>query len=224
MLIAQGRDILTLTTALDTVEKALSILDKVPVRDEEIAKAYVEFTLYRAIALKALGEFDEALGEVRSTAQRLRFQQEMSYLELIMLHRQEVMMLQDAKQYQKLAENSQQYANAKPVEYYGTIKRVFEFAMNRDLPDAAKIFPEFRRSYGAARQKLPLLSHVSFTKNVGQFLGQHGRPAAALKVLDAAKSAADRLNRYGQKRQIDALMDDVRQNTKNGLKTFSVGR
>lgn len=117
-------------------------------------------------------------------------------------------MQQDVRLFRQLGDAAVTYARARPMEYFGSVKRVFEFAMNTGRMDEARqILPEFRRSFSAVRRKLPALSHVSFAKNIGHFYLANGKGQAGLGVLRSSLQASEALNLHGQRRQILDLMN-----------------
>lgn len=94
MLIAEGHNAGAISLALNYIETAIEILDAVDVINDETLKARIEYSLYRGIAQKALGKFDESLMGMRATMDHLSTRANYSTVDLIMLRRQEVIMLQ----------------------------------------------------------------------------------------------------------------------------------
>ena len=82
-------------------------------------------SLRKAVCLKALGEAGKALEtlevDLRSFGGSSRN---------IMLRRQIALISQEPRMFRELFQDAISYKTSRPIEYYSTVKRVFEFAMN----------------------------------------------------------------------------------------------
>lgn len=170
MLIAQGSDAASLHVAEQHLNLALDIIHRVHAVCDDIVRAHVSFALLLSVARKALGKFDDSLEGLGATARYLTQKRSLTELDLIPLRRQEIMMHQTVAGHQQLAEDAMQYRTLRPREYYRSLKRVFEFLLNRGgLREAKQIYPEFKKAFAAIAQQVTPISHVSFLKNVGQY-------------------------------------------------------
>jgi hypothetical protein len=145
-------------------------------------------------------------------------------LDLIPLRRQEIMMYQEISGYEQLAEDAVKYAVAQPLEYYRSLKRVFEFLLNEGgQQKAEQLYPEFKRAFGAVASKVPPISLISFMKNVGQYQMSLGNTQEASAVFARTLIEAKQRNLYGQVRQVKRLMQELESDNSRGkLVTFGV--
>ncbi len=223
MLLAEGKGTDGLQLALLHIESAIEALLDISVISEEIIKTHSSFALFKGVILKALGQFDESINSIRSSCNLMVERLGASPVDLIMLTRQEVMMHQTVKGHRILRNNARRYRKQKPVEYYSTIKRVFEFAMNKGLrKDVRDLFSEFRASYAAVSHRLPPLSKISFIKNIGQYYLLEGQLQNAQKFLRKALAEASKRSLHGQARQIQYLLNQASGDGGGKLLTFSV--
>ncbi|MEJ0011271.1 MAG: hypothetical protein WDM94_01330 [Bauldia sp.] len=225
MLVSQGGNIPALEQAETYAEEATDILNRHGIVSQEVIALHASLALHLGVIRKALGRFDDSILGMRAARKTLSAGLGAEEVELVMLRRQEVIMQQEVLGHRMLIEEAGAYASSRPMEYFSTIKRVFEFAMNKRMhSDARQIFPVFRSAFGAVARRLPALSHVSFAKNVGQFLSVRGESAKAMLILDQATSHARALGLIGQERQLQVLRDDVISGKKRGLPTFRVDK
>ncbi len=223
MLIALGSDRNRLEEAAGLVDEAEEIVHRVGTMSDELIQSLASLSLYRTVIQKALGNFDDAILNLRRARGELATRFAAHPIELTMLDRQEVIMLGYDSAYRHLIERASDYANELPVEYYSTIKRVFEYTLNKgDINSATTIAGEFKRAFRRVASRMPPLSHVSFAKNMGQFYLLSRKRERAQDVLDAALDNAVRLHLFGQQRQISWLIDDIGNSRGRGLITFRV--
>ncbi|HYD16301.1 MAG TPA: hypothetical protein VEA77_07870, partial [Hyphomicrobium sp.] len=222
MLVEEGRDEGRLSLALEHIEAAIETLNRVPVMSEEVLGTYVSCYLYRSVIQKALGNYDVSISGLVSSRRTLVSKMEMSNIDLIMLERQEVIMLQDMRLYRRLAENAASYAVLRPMEYYGTVKRIFEFCVTSGkLEDADKMLPEFKRAFDVISNRLPPISKIAFYRDIGLFLMCCGKTKSAESILRPALQRARSLNLHGQQRQITGIIGGG-PSTSVSLPTFRV--
>jgi hypothetical protein len=223
MLLAEGRNASSLERALDHITLALDVLRRVPIWSDETMRAHVSYALHQGVIRKALGRFDESIGGMRKARRLLATRFDVPTIELVMLERQETIMQQERAAFARMAQHATTYARHRPAEYYGTVKRVFEFALNHGLGDDARgIYSEFRRAFRVVQRRVPPLSHVSFCKNVGHFFLCDGQEQRGVNALEAALGEARRLNLRGQERQISALISSCAAVPQPVLQTFRV--
>lgn len=210
MLIAEGRDAVKLNLAVHHIHVALEILRSVDVVDAETIRTWVFCEMLLAVARKALGRPDDALNGIEQASRRLREKLSASELNLMPLRRQQIIMLQKESGHRELAETAVGYRHHDPVGYFGSLKRVFEFLLNRHKTDEAQgLLAEFNRAYLAVQKRIPPISHVSFLKNVGHLQLQAGRRDNAWALLSRASSEAQARNLVGQVRQIQYLLSEL---------------
>lgn len=224
MLIAQGDSSETLYVAVQHIETALETMARVGTISEETLREHIRCALLLGVARKALGEFDESLLIMRKLSKVFLDIASATEIDLTPLRRQEIMMHQTTDGHRQLAEEAVRYRTLRPLEYYRSIKRVFEFVMNKGgASEAEQIYPEFRRAFANVSNRADCLDHVSFAKNVGQFLITQGQFKAATVVLNRSLEESRRLNLYGQVRQIETLVQELESgNSRGKLITFIV--
>jgi hypothetical protein len=225
MLIAQGNNAETLHAAVKHIETALEIMDSVSIMSEETLRAQVSCALLLGVARKALGEFDESLFIMRKLSKVFIDIASATEVDLVPIRRQEIMMHQTMEGHRQLAEEAVRYRTLRPLEYYRSLKRVFEYVMNNDgILEAEQIYPEFRRAFASISHMVGHISHVSFAKNVGQFLMTRGQLQAAAVVLNRSLKESRVLNLHGQVRQLEILVQEAESDASRGkLVTFMVG-
>ena len=125
MLLAEGRDRITLGRAKFYIERAFDVLLKLDLFSGDVAKAYISNGLHYGVILKSLGQHDDALSIMRVIRELSQQKLSLSPADVVMLDRQEVLMHQDRSLFFKMALQAGSYAAEKPLEYFGTIKRVF---------------------------------------------------------------------------------------------------
>lgn len=224
LLIAAGRDAASLRAAIDHLEIAIEIVSGFGALSPDIVRARIFFALLHAVALKALGRFDDSLSLLRQASANLRQKWAATTVELTPLQRQLVIMEQRVVGYNALVETAVSFRDTHPVEYYRSLKRVFEFFLNRGrIREASEIVPELKRAYGMIATQAPPLVHISFLKNIGQFLMSTGEVASAVSLFLSAIREAKRLGLHGQYRQLALLLDEARAGGGHGqLVTFRV--
>ncbi|PHN00912.1 hypothetical protein CRP01_39645 [Flavilitoribacter nigricans DSM 23189 = NBRC 102662] len=223
MLLDQGKDQYTLTLALEHICKAVEIISSLNMVSEELIKEHVKFALFLGVIKKALGEYDESIMLMRENALLLTSKKGATKLDLIPLERQEIIMHQSVKGHQKLINEASLYVKNKPIEYYSTIKRIFEFLMNTDqYPKAKELFSEYRRAFSYISRRLPPLSHISFLKNTGQFYSGIGENKKAKVILINILNEARKRNLFGQERQILYMLEEIEAGERAELITFFV--
>lgn len=224
MYIDEGLDAASLAVGLSHIETALETVGCAAIASDEVNRARVYYALQHAVLRKALGQFDDAIAGMRVERQWFVNRLGLSRVDLLLLDRQEVMMHQEIAGFARLAEDAPAYAHLLPLEYYRTLKRIFEFALNRVLiHDARDLFPAFRMAFRRAAPSLPLLHHVSFAKNIGHYRLLTGEVHLALRIWGRARYFARSLRLWGQERQISALVRSATDNGPTILVPFLVG-
>ena len=211
MLIAQGRDSRTLSVAADHLDRALDVLRNVSGVNSEVLRAHVQVELLAGIVHKALGDRDVSFRRIERAKRTITHGLGGSPVDVIPLTRQEVIMAQTVEGHRSLLENAYRYREVRPKEHYRSIKRAFEFSLNRGhRRDIETVVGEFIISFDRIADDVSPISSVSFHKNIGQYLILTGRIEDAVYLLTRTRSFAVAGNLIGQVRQIDRLISEAR--------------
>lgn len=210
------------------LESLLSISEdhaaRAPCSDRLRMKVLSSIYLFRSIADKALGNTCEAyrllLELDRSNWVRRRGDRGM----LLPIHRQRVMMLQSFEQHIDILDDARRIRTEAPLEYYRTLKRVFEYAINHGYERSVKMMMPFvLTAYSDVRRDEPLISKVSMLKNLGQANALLSNVGLARLQLESALLMAKNRGLKGQVAQIDRIMEAVETGSVIGsLLTFRV--
>lgn len=224
MLLAQGKDSPSLNLAIFYSELAIETLKNVESISDNLIQTMAYSALMLGVAKKALGHYDDSLKNMRSIATYLTRKRSASKLDLIPLSRQEIIMQQTDKGHVQLLGDAIQYKMFKPCEYYSSLKRVFEYLLNKGrVNEAGQLFPELKRAFLFIKHQLAPISVISYLKNVGQYSLVIGDSGAASKLYETALSEARRLNLYGQVRQLTQLIQELKTGrSQSNLVTFKV--
>lgn len=131
-----------------------------------------ESVLIAGVALKAVGRFDDSIDYLRAQRRDRRW----SGVAAIALARQEVMMMfQDEDRHLLLLHEAPAYRDARPREYFRTVKRVTELLLNRQrLALADVLAPELGRAYVRAKSELSVLGRLSMMRDLAQLYAARG--------------------------------------------------
>ena len=210
MLIASASSIADIRQASEQLDKALSVISELDLSKSSPREAYVGAVLLAGVARKAVGQFDEAISFLRRSKAQLLRAGSTSVVEMVPLVRQEVIMQQDDAGHRMLASQALLYRNTHPLEYYGSVKRVFEYVLNRGrLREAEQLYPEMRRSYLRVSRRVDPVGQVSFLKNIGQLEIERGNVERASRILGRAHIHAQQTMLWGQARQIQYMLDRI---------------
>lgn len=225
MILAQGQDANSLHVAVNHLEFAFEILNRVQVMSSDVLRAHINNALLLGIARKAFGEMDDSFNGIQKTVQYLKWEKSATELDLIPLHRQETIMRQTVDGHKQLADNAVKYIVHNPQEYYRSVKRVFEFLLNKGrLKEAELYYKEFNRAFAAIAHQAPAISQISFLKNVGQFFMAKGKAKDAASIFKRVLFAASNLSLQGQARQVKLLLQELEAGNKQAeLITFKIG-
>ncbi|MEA3041996.1 MAG: hypothetical protein QOC65_1485 [Sphingomonadales bacterium] len=219
----EGYDAYALEIGLGYAEAALETIGRVSRPSNELVQARAYVSLQRGVMLKALGRFEESIRSMSRERKWLTARVGATDLDTIPLSRQEVLMRQELTGFAQLSAGAPAYSQAHPAEYYRTIKRVFEFCLNRDLvEDARALFPHFCLAFRLISQTASVLSHVSHAKNVGHYRLVTGDALGAVRLWKLALEHARALHLHGQCRQLEALLAGALSNDRAKLIPFFV--
>lgn len=173
-------------------------------------KLLVDSSLTWAVGQKMTGATDESHRTLRESTERALHGFAGSFVDVVPLVRQELMMRQTFVAHEALASQAPGYADVRPQEYYRTVKRIFEYLLNQDrLSQAERLLPEFRRAFRVVAPRSSPISHVSFQKNIGQYYARSGFTREAAGVLLRTYTSALTLGLGGQAAQVKALMEGL---------------
>ena len=206
------------------LEQAENHASKSPCESDIRIRMLANIYLLRSIAEKALGKQSEALHllSVLNNDNWVK-KNEKRYL-LISIHRQRVMMEQSFQAHMDLLKIAVKIKNVAPLEYYRTIKRVFEFATNNGYLDSVKrLMPFLLCAFVDIQNQVPVLSKISLLKNLGQANGLLGNYLLAKNQLDCALDIALNKELKGQVVQINHILQGIdRKDVVGTLSTFRV--
>jgi hypothetical protein len=164
-----------------------------------------EYEMTAAVSLKAGGAFDDSIHRLRVAAKDAS-----AYEIAIPVARQEVLMFQDRRQFIELLENAPVYRHSRRREYFRTLKRFFEYALNQhDLKSAESVLPELLSAAYRLDKRFGVLEQVSLLKNIGQLLALKGQRTRARLLLASTYAVAHRADLGGQQRQITGLLNAI---------------
>lgn len=217
---------MTVATPAATEAHAISCIDEISgARCSESTRLRVLSTahMHLSIALKATGSMDQAVDALDALL-GAKDQPKPPLPWVIDSVRQRVMMRQSAWDHLLLLESASLYKDARPLEYYRSLKRGYEFFLNRGLKETARsIEPHLMSAFLRVQHVATPIMSISLTKNVAQRLALDGQGAASLRLLHAAGSEARANGLQGQVRQIDSLRSAVQAGeVKALLETFRV--
>jgi hypothetical protein len=200
---------------------ARSILERQRFDTVETIRLYVDTVLNESVSLKAVGAFDESLILLRDAQNDAVLRRVRSELDIMPLYRQEVMMIGTRIAHQNLAQKASPHRSQDALDYFGSVKRVFEYALNRgDIRSAKRLFAVLVSCFEIVRSQLTPLARVSFLKNGGQLAASLGEQRVAERRLEVASHHAARLGLRGQEAQILLMLEAVRGGDRPQLPTF----
>lgn len=219
---------MTVAAPAATEAHAISCIDEISgaqCRDSTRLRILSTAHMHLAIALKATGDADSAVGALDALL-GAKDQPKPPIPWVIDSARQRVMIRQSARDHVLLLETAVLYKEARPLEYYRTLKRCYEFFLNHGLKDTARsVEPHLLSAFHRVRHIATPIMSISLTKNVAQRLAIDGDGGGSLRLLEAAATEARANGLQGQIRQIDSLRSAVRAGEiKALLATFRVPR
>jgi len=135
--------------ANDVVNDLLNISEqnasKAPCDSELRINVLADIYLFRSINAKAQRNTSEAwylLDEVQKSRWVKKYGNEGLFVPLT---RQKVMMTQSLQQHLILLGNASNYREQNPIEYFGSIKRVFEFMTNQGHPKSVQVLKPVKK-------------------------------------------------------------------------------
>lgn len=207
-----------LTKALLDITDSIQILSSSKMNNSinELVSAH----LIRSVLLKVLGDKDEALYSLKDSQHELR-NLISSDLELIKLRRQEQIIHQTQLSHKFLFKDANKIKGYNLIEYYSSIKRLFEFFMNNGfIENAGRIYNNFVKTFHSVQWDLPLISHLSFLKNIGQFNILIGKKNDGIRLLKVAYNKALSLKLTGQMEQLKNLLTNYESPSEFKLVTY----
>lgn len=224
MLLSQGSDAHSLILAIHHLDIAIDVLQRVETISEHMIRTHVSYVLQLTVTYKALGHFDYALKLLDSSSKLLITGKSATPVDLVPLKRQEIMMHQTIEGHRQLLEHAVIYKKHEPLEYYRSLKRVFEFLLNNGgIRQANTIFTEFNKAFISISNQVDPISQISFMKNIGHYHLCKNEIKKASGILNEALTLASQCNLQGQVRQIIRLLQEI--DTGNNiakLETFTI--
>lgn len=210
------------------VERLLEISEaharRSPCRDDIRIKVLANVFLLKSISEKARKQQDEAYLTLERAEQDLWISEKDISLMMTPVYRQKMMMEQTAASHQKLLARALVLKHSHPLEYYRTLKRVFEFTINSgDQAMSRLLMPELQLAFSAIQNQVPKITAISLLKNFGQANALLGNSDLAKRQLDIAVCEAQAYGLNGQVVQINRLLQAVMDGNVIGkLSTFRV--
>ena len=210
MLVAGGGTAETMVEAEEHIVAAIEELCSAGDWTRETMKLLAELVLNHAVTLKARRRMGEAVDVLRTAMTDHALAPYWAFGDRLPLMRQDVIMAGGLAPHRWLAEQHDAMRAAGPLEHYRTVKRLFEFAMNKGNGAASqKLVKASIATFAPVAWEVPPLARISLLKNIGQHEALAGRADRARRYLMLARLAAEEQGLYGQLRQIDGLMDMV---------------
>jgi len=182
---------------------------------------YVDLVLTEAVSLKVLGNFDEALALLSDVIEDPVLSRFRVASDLLPLQRQQAMMRGTFSAHREFALIASVYRDLEVVEYYGSVKRVFEFTLNNgQLVAAERLYPVLLATSERIGDLLTPLAQISLIKNAGQLAAWKGDIDQAEKRLRLARAAALQRGLHGQARQVEAMLAAVAEGERPILETL----
>lgn len=208
MHIASG---LTAGRSVNLVQLAMEEIRQIRLPSQAVSKLFADCALLEAVGRKAVGRLDVAMSRLLDVVESFEddFADPLARIPLV---RQYAMFVHTDKLYEEIAREAPRYARASPLEYYRTVKRIFEYFINTGRAvEAEAMLPEFRRAFGAIARVTTPISHISFQKNIGHLCLALGKAGEARNVFSRSYQFATLLGLQGQARQLASLFQEVGQ-------------
>lgn len=219
--IAHGSINPKIKSILDLAEKnAEKAPCSIHIRINVLANIY----LLRSISEKALGNTVEAYNLLSATKSDKWIKSNSNDYSLVAINRQQVMMTQSFQNHIDLLKTAEKFSNISPLEYYRTIKRVFEYAINRGYKDSTiKLMPRLLLAFSYIQNSVPPIVKISLLKNLGQANAILGDKSLAIKQLNEAIKEANNKELKGQIIQIKRIIEAIKEgNAVGSLVTFKM--
>lgn len=210
------------------VERLLEISEaharKSPCSNDIRIKVLANVFLLKSISEKAQKKQDEAYLTLEQAETDPWISQKDVSLIMTPVYRQKMMMEQTIVSHQKLLARAAVLKYSNPLEYYRTLKRVFEFIVNSGEEAMSRsLMPELQVAFSAIQNQVPKITAISLLKNFGQANALFGNSELAIRQLDIAAREAQRYELKGQVVQINRLLQAVTDgNVVGKLSTFRV--
>lgn len=187
-------------------------------------KALSSIYLMKSISEKAKRESDKAYMTLEEVERDPWIMKKDDLLLMTPVFRQRMMMEQTVASHMKLLERASLLKKVNPLEYFRTIKRVFEFCINSGNTVAAeKLIKEVLLAYNGIKTDVPPITKISLLKNMGQANVLFGEKELAISQLQNALRDARYYKLEGQVTQIKNLISAAHEgNVVGKLTTFRV--
>ena len=221
--LSNASSIADLEVVKSNAEKGIEILYSSDNKSPMVVQSLASANLYLAVALKAGNRKDDAFDTIKRAKSEMRRFFDTNYIEEVLLTRQEILMQEEESGFSKLLDLVPDYIDKVPHEAYASIKRVFEFALNRNQASlAGNLLPALNETFRISSSRLGPLAKISYQKNLGHYYLCVGELNSAERILDVALRQAIALGYHGQAKQISALLEKVRDGGVGSLGTFKI--
>lgn len=195
-----------------------------PCSDDLRIKVLANIFLLKSISEKARKQQSEAYLTLEQAEQDPWIAQNDISLIMTPVYRQKMMMEQTITSHQKLLARALVLKQSNPLEYYRTLKRVFEFIVNSGEQAMSRLLmPELQIAFSAIQNQVPKITAISLLKNFGQANALLGNSDLAKRQLNIAVCEAQAYGLKGQVVQINRLLQAVTDGNVIGkLSTFRV--
>jgi len=212
------------TRNLEDLNLSLNFIDKAieNISIEKPSEDLVSAHLIRAVILKAQNDREDSFYSIKSSKQEL-IKAGLNPKFLIKLNRQEQMMLQTNLSHEYMLTEAMSVRNVSPIEFYSSIKRLFEYYMNWNQHEKRrKLYPTLVNTFTMIKNRLPIISKISFMKISAQHHIIEGNNQLGFRLLHIALQKSLDHDLRGQSNQIIKLIDDSYDGRKLELITFRV--
>jgi hypothetical protein len=211
LLITANLGLLSIRQAEAHLQLALTILDGTNSANAELSRMLLKTFWLKAITQKMQQQYTAAYETLRQGLEERYLQQTTTFVERIPLLRQIVLMEQNDTSYRLLSE-SLGPLSSNPVEYFHSVRRLFEFYLNhRELGAADRYYREVLNAFGRARYSLQAVHVYSFYKNLYQYFHLIGQYPIASELLKRTLCGTTQLNLHGQRAQLIRLAQNFGQ-------------
>jgi hypothetical protein len=202
LLINADPDIKAIKQAREHLEIALNIIDNQQMFNQEILKVYLRASWLHAVAIKIEGDFDTAFNLLINKLEDKQLKRLAGIHDAIPLVRQRVIMEQTKSAHDELFNSAQGYKK-NAAEYFHSVRRVFEYALNtQNFETIDELYNLCQSAFKRCRAELDKVYIYTYLKNVYHYLMLKGQLSPAARLYKRITKETMDLNLMGQHRQI----------------------
>jgi hypothetical protein len=207
LLITANRNLASIQLAEAHIRLALSIFDAHAVTTTDVLADLTRGHWLLGICLKMQSKHDESVDILSRSLSDPYLRRMGSPGHRIPLIRQLVIMAQAHQSFQRLSGTLRSQMTS-PVEYFHSVRRLFEFSLNsHDLRAARVFFDECSSAFAKAKPLLESVHIAAYYKSVFHFFRMSNQDILADMVLKNTVRTTNRLGLHGQKRQLLSLAE-----------------